>query len=166
MMSMFQSLLVDRFKLKVRHEIREGRVYALVIAKGGPKFLHTKSPVDDRTATDRNSTPLPPEGPTFSAGLWCYQDYLSMDQLADWLTRSLRVGRPVIDQTELKGSYYIKLQWAPEELQADVGISPGLESSGPSIFGALQQQLGLKLEPTRGPVEVFIVDHVEKPSEN
>lgn len=165
MMLMFQSLLADRFKLRVRHETKEGPIYALVIAKGGPKFLHTTFPVPDTTATGPGPAPRPPCPP----GMVCVQHYMSMGLMADWLTRGERVGRPVIDQTGLQGGYYIKIQWAREQPQGSdtaTGMAPPLLPSGPSIFAALQQQLGLKLEPTKGPVQVLVIDHIEKPSEN
>ena len=79
------------------------------------------------------------------------------------------IGRPVIDQTGLQGGYYIKLQWArPQPASANPGmdIAPPLGPAGPDIFTALQQQLGLKLESTKGPVEVLVIDHIERPSEN
>jgi uncharacterized protein (TIGR03435 family) len=165
MMLMVQSLLADRFKLKVRHETKESRVYALVIAKGGPKFLHTTFPMPDDAAMQRNPALRPP----CPAGMFCYQDYLSMGRVADWLSESRGVDRPVIDQTGLDGGYYIKIQWAREQPQsgnAGMDNTAPFGPSGPSIFTALQQQLGLKLEPTKGPVESIVIEHIERPSEN
>ena len=72
---------------------------------------------------------------------------------------SLTAGRPVVDKTGLTGRYNIDLEWAPDELE-------GTPDAGPSIFTALHEQLGLKLMPTKGPVDVLVVDHIEKPSEN
>ena len=89
---------------------------------------------------------------------------------------SQQLGRTVLDKTGIKGRVDIKLQWAPEMVSrgttpfgpVPVGVDPPQASdpSGPSIFTAVQEQLGLKLESTKGPVEVFIIDSVEKPSEN
>ncbi len=166
---MFQSLLADRFKLKVRHETRELPVYALVVAKGGPKFLHTTFALPDSGATAQNSTLPPPKRPPCPAGMSCVQNYMSMGQLADMLSQVLHNDRPAIDQTELQGGYYVKLQYAreqPESANAGMDIAPPLGPSGPSIFTALQQQLGLKLEPTKGPVDFIVIDHIERPSEN
>jgi uncharacterized protein (TIGR03435 family) len=93
--------------------------------------------------------------------------------LANFVTAlSQQVGRQVIDKTDLKGLYDVKLQWTPEFGQ--VPIAPGgpepspppPNSSGPSIFTALQEQLGLRLESAKGPVEVLIIDGVQKPTEN
>src|SRR5208283_4297000 len=97
MMLMFQSLLADRFKLQVRREAKKSPIYALVVAKGGPKFLHTTFPVPDYAAMQRNPALRPP----CPAGMFCYQDYLSMGRVADWLSESRGVDRPVIDQTGL-----------------------------------------------------------------
>jgi uncharacterized protein (TIGR03435 family) len=101
--------------------------------------------------------------------MFCYQDYLSMGRVADWLSESRGVDRPVIDQTGLDGGYYIKIQWAREQPQsgnAGMDNTAPFGPSGPSIFTALQQQLGLKLEPTKGPVESIVIEHIERPSEN
>jgi uncharacterized protein (TIGR03435 family) len=99
---------------------------------------------------------------------------VAMPWFADYL--SLRLGRPVMDQTELDGAYVIALDWVPDSPEAPGaaatsqpaapdGGAPG--ASGPSIFTALQEQLGLKLTATKGPVEILIIDHMEKiPTEN
>ena len=79
----------------------------------------------------------------------------TMTRLADYLSN--QAGRPVIDDTGMKGEYDFRVEWAPDE-------KPG--SSRPSIFAALQEQLGLKLEAERGPVEVVVIDHVERPTED
>jgi uncharacterized protein (TIGR03435 family) len=89
-----------------------------------------------------------------------------MGRVADWLSESRGVDRPVIDQTGLTGGYYIKIQWAPEQRHAEIGSDAPLGPSGPDIFTALQQQLGLKLKPTKGPVDFIVIDHIERPSEN
>jgi uncharacterized protein (TIGR03435 family) len=88
-------------------------------------------------------------------------------------TFSEQLHRTILDKTGLAGIYDIKLEWMPAESQTLKGIdgdrmpdSPPADSSGPSIFTALQEQLGLKLESQKGPVEVLVIDHVEKPSEN
>lgn len=85
---------------------------------------------------------------------------------------SLSVGRKVIDRTGLTGKYDIKLKYIPDENQRSIappGAPPpavAADTSGPSLFTALQEQLGLKLESQKGPVEVFVIDHAEKPSKN
>jgi uncharacterized protein (TIGR03435 family) len=88
---------------------------------------------------------------------------------------SEQLGRPVIDRTDLKGGFDFALEWTPapgEGSAESIGLPPRAEpppagdSNGPSIFTALQDQLGLKLEPQKGPVDMIIIDHVERPSEN
>ena len=86
-------------------------------------------------------------------------------------TLSQQLGRPVIDKTELKGLYDIKLQWTPEMGQGPVAPGgpeppPPPDTSGPSIFTAVQEQLGLRLESAKGPVDVVVIDSIQKPTEN
>jgi uncharacterized protein (TIGR03435 family) len=178
---MMQSMLVERFNLKVHREMREGPVFALVVAKGGPKFLHTKLPVLGPAV--RNPGQPPPRLPPCTPGMMCVVRQASMSELAyiiwDFGEHGVvsEIGRPVIDQTGIKGDYYIQLQWAPEFRPGTMlmmpnsgnpgpGGAPPPESNGPSFVTALQEQLGLKLEPTKGPVEYVVVDHVDRPTEN
>ena len=175
MMLMFQSLFEDRFKLRVRHDTKEGPVYALVVAKGGPKF-QSSLPTDSELHMHDHSTPPPKREPCPPRWL-CLQEYTTMAQLADWFSGDPQLGRPVIDRTGLQGVCYIKLQFAREQSpggmstgqesgSAGTGLAPPPVPSGPSIFTALQQQLGLKLKPTKGPVETLVIEHIERPSEN
>ena len=159
--AMVRVLLEDRFQLKVRRETREMPVYALVVEKGGSKLtLHTGEP--------------PPPGQAIRQGLGMFS--VKMGGLA-LLTAQLerQLWRVVIDRTGLVGDYDYTLEWTPEPGQggaASIGLPPQAEpaapadSKGPSIFTALQEQLGLKLESQRGPVEIILIEHVEKPSEN
>ncbi len=187
---MMQSLLKDRFKLQVHREMRKGTVLALEVAKGGPKFLNTKFDVPDYAAIyaahQKNpDQPLPKLSPPppCGAGMMCMWRHESMTQLAYFLWDMgdhhivPEIERPVIDETGLKGDYYIQLQWARPAvlpgaglLGSDAGNSPpggaAAESTGPSIFTALEEQLGLKLQGTKGPVEYVVVDHIEHPTEN
>jgi bla regulator protein BlaR1 len=156
-----RALIEDRFQLKARCESKEIPVYALVVTKSGPKL---KPNPDDPTKA-KPSAMLGRGSGTFTNS--------SMAVLAARLSEQL--GRPVLDRTDLKGGYDFTLEWtpAPGEGSAEaIGLppraeppSPG-ESNGPSIFTALQDQLGLKLESTKGPAEILVIDHVEKPSEN
>jgi uncharacterized protein (TIGR03435 family) len=150
-LAMLRSLLIDRFKLAIHHESKNLPIYALVIGKTGPKL----KPMDE-------SLPRPFElysnfqmAPTAS-GATELRGYSSLGQLSDFLTRL--VERPVLDRTGIAGSFDIRLLCA-------VDGYPGFETS-PSVFDAVQSQLGLKLEPRISPVEITIVDHVEKPTEN
>lgn len=180
---MMQSMLVERFHLKVHREMREGPVFALVVAKGGPKFLNTKFPELDAVQRDTGLPPAQPAHmPPCTRGLACMIRRMSMSELAytlwDFGDHGVvaEIGRPVIDQTGLTGDFDIGLQWAPVlrpgmlmgpmNANPGAGAGPPSESSGPSFMTALQEQLGLKLEPTKGSVEYVVVDHVDRPSEN
>ncbi len=147
---MLQPLLADRLRLKFHRETRQLPVYSLVLAKGGLKLK--QSPPGDSTAPQMRMTPGHLTGQRFPISL-----------LAQWL--SLQVGRKVLDNTGLTGTYDFTLQWTPD---SPAPMSAGAEAtdSGPSIFTAIQEQLGLRLEPAKGPVETFVIDHVERPSEN
>lgn len=138
---MLQALLEDRFKLKIRHGTKELPIYALVFAKGGFKLKESQATRMGGMAGEGRIN--------FTA--------LSIDDFT--FTLSGDVDRVVVNKTGLKGKYDIALRWTPDEMQSTT-------DSGPSIFTALQEQLGLKLEPTRGPVNILVIDHVEKPSAN
>jgi uncharacterized protein (TIGR03435 family) len=140
---MLQSLLADRFKLAAHIEKREMPIFALVIAKGGPKLVKTEV-----------------SGAALSGGRGRISIKGGDDSLAI-LTFELswRLGRPVIDQTGIQGRYELTLNWADD----DAGSAA---SAGPSLFTAIQEQLGLKLESTRGPVPTLVIDHAERPSAN
>jgi uncharacterized protein (TIGR03435 family) len=162
---MMQALLVDRFKLQAHRETKEEPVYLLVIGKGGSKLRESKPPEDKG-------------GKEASGMMRGTRDQLEatsvpISQLVSSLTRA--AGRTVLDKTELTGKYDFTLHWTPDEeggamLKPAESGQPANEtastSSGPSIFTAVQEQLGLKLEPGKGPVECLVIDHVEQPSEN
>jgi uncharacterized protein (TIGR03435 family) len=151
-----RALLAERFQLTIHHETREAPVYALVVAKGGSKLQAVQEA---------------PDGPM---GLRGGRGQLTgmaaaLPMLANVL--STQLGRPVIDKTELKGKYDFKLEWTPDPGQgpqppAGVEVPPPPDVEGPSIFTALQEQLGLRLESQKGPVETIVIDRVEKPSGN
>jgi uncharacterized protein (TIGR03435 family) len=84
----------------------------------------------------------------------------SMTMFVDYLNSMPAVGRPVLNKSDLKGPYDITLDWTPDSVAANGA------DSGPSIFTAVQEQLGLKLEPTKSSFEFVVIDHVERPSEN
>jgi uncharacterized protein (TIGR03435 family) len=151
-----RSLLAERFQLTIHRETREAPVYALVVAKGGPK-LHAVQEAAD--------------GPV---GLRMGRGQLNgmaaaMPMLANVLSNQL--GRPVVDKTDLKEKYDFKMEWTPDPGQgpqppAGVEVPPPPDLDGPSIFTALQEQLGLRLESQKGPVAMIVIDRVEKPSGN
>jgi uncharacterized protein (TIGR03435 family) len=179
---MVQSLLADRFKLRLSHDTKELPVYALVVAKSGPK-LHEAKPGD----TYPNGMKTPDglsAGPGFmvAKGGGESREFTAQAVPIANLVRVLSgplasLDRRVLDKTGLKGNYDIHLHWMPDQSHAAMsqgpgGGNPGIDnlpppdSSGPSPFTALQEQLGLKLESTKGPVEVLVIDHIERPSEN
>src|SRR5262245_20665100 len=138
---MFQTLLADRFKLRFHRETRDIQAYVLTVDKGGPKFKQSDS--QDPFDIPVKSGPTGPMiGTRVSMERWSYD-------LAQWL----RV--PVVDNTGLPGYYDFKfdwrLQWPPDDA---------------SIFSALREQLGLKLESRKAPVEVFVIESVSKPEDN
>ena len=143
---LLQPILADRFHLKVHTESRTLAVYELVLAKGGPKF---------RSSTDTSGAG---EGTSIrNAVLTAHA--IPLSSLASTLSNQLH--QTVIDRTGLGGRFDINLTWispyAPD-------ASP--ESSASSIFTAVREQLGLKLQSAKGPVEVLVVDRAEMPSEN
>jgi uncharacterized protein (TIGR03435 family) len=150
---MLQALLAERFKLALHRESREGHVYAMMAAKGGLKV----KPVAPTGDSSTNSTRGTLDG-----------KQVSMDRLAKALSQVL--GLDVVDQTGVAGVFDVKLAWDP----ASTALSPDTPAearpardSGPSIFTALQEQLGLKLESRKMPVEILVIDHVERvPTEN
>jgi uncharacterized protein (TIGR03435 family) len=173
---MLQALLADRFKLTLHRETKDLPVYALVIAKNGPKLQKAK-PGDTYTDGFKGIDGLP-SGP-HQMILRGRGELKAQAQPLSALARalSLALGRPVVDKTGLAGSYDITLEWTPDEIrsgsmkdlaggQQPADSTPASEASSPSIFTAIQEQLGLKLESQKGSAEVLVIDHVEKPSEN
>jgi uncharacterized protein (TIGR03435 family) len=176
---MLQSLLADRFQLTIHRETKELPVYALVMArkdgKLGPGLAESKE--GSCTQPDLSKPPpLPEPGklPALSCGGFIAQPRLlrgvsvALAQMTPVLARIL--GRSVVDKTGLTGKFDISLEWIPDEAQA-LQLAPDApklpsDAGGPSIFTAIQEQLGLKLESQKSPVEVFVIDRAEKPSEN
>jgi bla regulator protein blaR1 len=173
---MLQSLLAERFQLVLRRDTKEMPVYALVVDKNGPKFKAASE-------SDPNIIDLSQRPDLAGAGarhrftiirrgrLTAQGTNMTMvtSQLSDFL------GRPVVDKTALTGTYDLKLEWVPDENQVamfqTMGVPEGFGApprdwQGPSLFAALQEQLGLKLESQKGPVEIFTIERIERPSEN
>jgi uncharacterized protein (TIGR03435 family) len=158
--TMFQSILADRFKLVVHHETRELPIYVLSVAKGGPK-LKPSAPDDPAGQAPRRI------GVMLTKGKVTAND-AKLSTLVTVLSRT--IGRTVIDKTGLTGNYDFTLEYAPEEggpPPPGGGVLPASPSdSAPSIFTAIKEQLGLKLDSTKGTVDVIVIDHIEKPGEN
>ncbi len=185
---MLQTLLADRFGLKYHKETRELSTYALVVGKNGPKLEPAKADAPEaptvvpfgrgqglgergQVAVGRGQVVVGGSGGQMQiAG-----GGMSMAQFAQLLGNNL--GRTVIDKTGLTGLYDIKLTWTPEPGQGLMPPGAPVPGSGdrgasspdgplPSIFTAIQEQLGLKIDSTKGPIEVLVIDRVEKPTGN
>jgi bla regulator protein BlaR1 len=182
-----QSMLADRFRLKVTRETNELPVYEVVVAKHGAKLTESTIPRIWRISAIAR-------GPEFSIERGQLTGVgLSVGDLAGLLPRLSEIGgRKVVDRTGLQGRYDFTLKWTPEQAQRFGGPGPGAatgagggadeagaggaqlaagksaapDTSGPSLFTAIEQQLGLSLKPSTGPVEVVVIDHIEHPSEN
>lgn len=167
---MIQSLLGDRFKLKIHRELRSVGIYALVVGKSGPKMKEVK-PGDPHPGGLKEADGTPMQGPALNAtgpGEEKAQE-VTMDFFAGSLAGL--AGRQVIDKTGLKGVYDFELRFSRGQDPAQTDSSaenttPASEISAPSIFDALQEQLGLKLEPQKLSTPVLVIDDVERPSDN
>jgi bla regulator protein blaR1 len=143
------TLLTDRFQLTFHRESREQPIYALTVAKGGPKFQES---TETKGGIRMGNALITAHG-------------VGIGLLA--LNLSNLLGRRVVDKTGLTAKYDFELKWTPDPAQADAGGFGGApDPNAPSIFTALNEQLGLRLESERGPVEMFVIDRAEKPSEN
>lgn len=159
---MLRAVLSDRFKLAAHSELRQLPMFALVKARSdgrlGPQ-LHATS-VDCVAARDA--------GTGSCGGFRALEPghvigrVTTMSAIAQFLEGT--VNNAVSDSTGLTGAYDMELRWAPLQLQRPAGADPAVNPDAPSIFAALQEQLGLKLESFKGPVDVLVIDHVEKPT--
>ena len=157
---MLRNLLAERFKLVTHEESKELQVYFLLIGKQGPKFRESK-PGDDY-ANGLKTASGEPVGPhmgkmALQGGDITVQG-LPIRSLVESVMRD--VGKPVVDETGLTGVYDFSMQWQSSAGLAETG------SPGPAIFQALEEQLGLKLEPAKAPISMRVVDHVEAPTPN
>jgi uncharacterized protein (TIGR03435 family) len=138
---MIQALFADRFKLASHAETRQLPIFNLITAKNGPKLQQSKS-----------------NGKTYNYHRGMIDDQgVTLSVFAEHL--ALQVGRPIVDKTAVEGRYDITLKWTPEN---DTTTSEPTVS----LFTAFEEQLGLKLESTKGPVQILVIDHLEKPSDN
>ncbi len=175
---MMQALLEDRFKLKIRRKTREIPVYALTVAKGGPKLRpHAEGSC---TVYDPNNLPLrPPNGSTTDCGMGWLRikgPNLTFDPRGVTMAafaQQLQLDRPVVDRTGIKGLFDIHLEFALDDTTRGTlphADEPGAvlpdPAGGTPIFTAVQEQLGLKLERAKGPQDFLVIDSVERPSEN
>jgi uncharacterized protein (TIGR03435 family) len=186
-MLMLQSLLEDRFQLKYHHETRDFPVYALVVAKGGSKLPRPKE--GGCVKVDPAAPPPPGPGATpcgsinigaSPKGFNMYGGDVPISELVSQLSRAL--GRPVLDKTAITANFDLRLNFISDDTLTGMmeewgtvlghretmmaASAAGDPYAGPNILTALQEQLGLKLESTKGPVEIMVIDHVERPSGN
>ena len=167
---MLQSFLADRFQLKVHMETRDFPIYHLVVAKDQPKI---------KLSEDQTVPPIPP-APSPSqvslqrgtavvtkeeGGLALTAKAVPIVTLISMLQGPAQTDRRIFDKTNLRGLFDFRLQFVPE-LKSGPQVSQIPDNSFPSLFTAIQEQLGLKLESARGPVEVLVIDSVNKPTEN
>ena len=158
--ALMRGVLTDRFKLAVRRETREVPIYILIRARAdgrlGPQLRPTTI---DCAGPGRGAADGPPCGFEVSGS-----GFKATGRAIDVLARSLAqvVGRPVIDKTSLQGLYDLDLTWTSE---SPVGAA-GAPTDLPSLFTALQEQLGLKLDAQRGPADVLVIESVERPTED
>jgi uncharacterized protein (TIGR03435 family) len=187
MQFMLRNLLADRFKLKVHNESREMPIYALVPARSDGKLGPKMQPatVDCSAMRGRRGggpaggpPPVPAPGERIPCGMMMgigniAAGGVTMAQLASSL--SARVGRVVVDRTGLTGFFEFNLDFTPDQLPQGAAPPPGaptivngapIDPNGPSIYTAIQEQLGLKLDSQRGPVDVVVIDSVEQPTED
>jgi uncharacterized protein (TIGR03435 family) len=154
---MLQTLLTDRFKLVLRREMKELPVYVLTVAKGGPKLKPWKD--GDRILAP--SFGFRQNQGQMVAGV--FGDKVSMAGLATSLEMATR--RPVVDRTGIVGEFNYVVDFAPPN--PGILVNSGLPvMSSPSVFAALQTQLGLELKASKEKVEVLVIDRVERPTEN
>ena len=145
---LLQKLLADRFGLKFHHDKRELSVYAIQIAKGGPKL---KPAADPNAGADQEGNGHGTEQTVI----------FTSNSIGDFLrNEQFFTDRPLVDQTGLTGRYDFTLRYTYDETKSTDPNAP------PGLFTAIQEQLGLKLQPTKALVDVFVIDHVERPSPN
>ena len=166
---MLQTILAERFNLAIHRENKELQTYSLIVGKNGPKLQEVK--LEDAGPSKPKVGPAPGRIDMTVGGTGGQvRGFASpLSNLTVMLTNYLH--RPVIDKTGLTGKYDFTLRWTPDETQAQVSSSAnGLPSADPtggaSLFTAIQEQFGLKLESAKGPIELIVIDHIERPSGN
>jgi uncharacterized protein (TIGR03435 family) len=155
-MSMLRGLLADRFRLTFHREAKEFSIYVLEVAKNGSKLKASAAAAD--------VPPIVGPGVVHPQKIVLPGRNANMNDLVAVMQRAI-LDRPVVDKTGLTGRYDFDLEWAPDETQfgGELPTAPA-DASSPPLFVAMQEQLGLRLEATRGPVQALVVDKVERPS--
>lgn len=156
-MAMLRSLLADRFSLSFHREEKEFSIYVLEVNKGGPKLKESAEPPSEEAQLVSTVYPDHLHLPAKNA---------TMGEFVSLLQRAL-LDRPVVDRTGLTGRYDFDLDWAPDETQfgGDLPTAPS-DTPSPPFFTAIEQQLGLRIEATRGMVQALVIDRADRPSAN
>ena len=158
-MTMLRSLLTDRFKLTFHREPKVFSIYELQVAKNGPR-LKASTAAPNEPVVVGPGVVYPPQRVVLPGRNATMGSFVSL------LQRAI-LDRPVVDQTGLTGRYDFDLEWAPDETQFSGGFrAPSAGETSPPLFEAIQEQLGLKLVATRGPVDALVVDQAERPAAN
>jgi len=186
MFAMLRTMLADRFKVRVHEDTREMPIYTLVKARNDGKLGEhvkpsttdcaalMKSAGRDRPPSPPSPTERPPCGMRVGFGNLSVGS-MSITQFAGAISLMPGINRVVLDRTGLDGNYDLDLQWTPDQLPSRPAGAPDgpirvngadIDPNGPSIFTALQEQLGLKLESTKGPVHVIVIDSVDQPTDD
>lgn len=156
-MAMLRNLLADRFKLTFHRETKVYSIYELSVAKGGAKM---------RKSAEAPDAPVQLISTVYPDHVLMPGRNATMRDLASLMQRAV-FDRPVVDKTGLTGRYDFDLSWTPDGTQFGGGLPvPPPGATEPPLFVAIQEELGLKLEATRGPVEALVVDRAERPSDN
>ena len=151
---MLQTLLADRFQLRVHHAMKDLPVFRLVIAKDGPKLRESAPDAKNSVAGNDYG------GKAFRMAAV----HAPLSELVEELAYATR--RPVVDATGLSGFYDFEIAWSPRFADDDVAADSAADAQTPPVFTAVEQQLGLKLEPGTAPYDTVVIDHAEKPSAN
>jgi uncharacterized protein (TIGR03435 family) len=157
-MAMLRKLLSDRFQLTFHREEKQMSIYSITVAKGGSKLKESALPADGLPELINVVYPDHIKLPARNA---------TIAQFASMMQRGV-LDLPVVDQTGLTGRYDFDLEWAPDESQfgGQLRRATNPDESRPSLFAAMQEQLGLKMQTAKGPVSAIVVDRAERPSEN
>ncbi len=152
MLPLLQPLLAERFHLAMHRETKQLPAYVLTVGTNGPKF----------EAAEAGGTGLRFKKANKSGGARIHSTHLTMPEFAEILSR--RLGHPVLDRTGLAGAYRVTLEWAAENKATKPGKTGKAEpdTDRPSIFTALHDQMGLRLQARKAPVDIFVIDHIEK----
>jgi uncharacterized protein (TIGR03435 family) len=181
MRRMMRTLLADRFKFAMHTEKRDVPVFAFVLAKPGktgPDLQpHTENPPCDTAATPQGPPPNLPSGlPALCNGIFGMPGAtgrqkigarnVTLDFLANSLSAGSGLGRPMLNKTGLDGGFDFTLEWSPDQAAVPPGTDFQPDASGPTLQQALLEQFGIKLQSDKAPIDVYVLDHIEHPSEN